>query len=219
MASQPSEPSDSSLPIAIIICSGRQPRIGDQITRFVQSTIQTSYPSATLTLIDLLAWNLPMFNEPTIPSEIHSSSGYVQPHTRAWSAQISKYKGFVFVTPQYNWGYPAVLKNAIDYLFNEWKGKGAMVVSYGGRGGGKAAAQLRSVLEGVRMGVVDTMPGLSFGGRKVLETATVGGELVLEGEGAVWGEKEKEEIGRAFGELLELLEKKGKEKDGHVNTA
>jgi NAD(P)H-dependent FMN reductase len=209
MASSPSQP---SLPIAVIICSGRQPRVGDQITTYILHTIQAAYPTSTLTLIDLLSWNLPMFNEPTIPSEIHSSSDYIQPHTRAWSEEISKYAGFVFVTPQYNWGYPAILKNAIDYLFNEWKGKSAMVVSYGGHGGGKAAAQLKNVLEGVRMGVAETMPGLSFPGRKVLQTAAVGGELALEGEGAIWGEKEVKEIVMAFGELAELLGKQGQVK-------
>jgi len=148
-----------------------------------------------------------MFNEPTIPSQIHASADYIQPHTRLWSEEISKYKGFVFVTPQYNWGYPAILKNAIDYLFNEWKGKSAMVVSYGGHGGGKAAVQLRGVLEGVRMSVVETMPGLHLAPREVMKTAAVGGKLELEGEGALWGEKERVEICKAFGELEALLGK------------
>ena len=118
-----------------------------------------------------------MFNEPTIPSQIHSSSDCIQPHTRAWSEEISKYKGYVFVTPQYNWGHPGIPKNAIDYLFNEWKGKAAMVVSYGGHGGGKAAVQLKGVLEGCRMGVVERMPGLHFPDKRVLGVAAVGGEL------------------------------------------
>jgi len=112
----------------------------------------------------------------------------------------------VFVTPQYNWGYPAVLKNAIDYLFNEWKGKSAMIVSYGGHGGGKAASQLRQVLNGVHMEVAETMPGLTFPGREVLGLAAVGGGLPLKGDGAIW-EQEKEEIVRAFGEMLELASK------------
>jgi NAD(P)H-dependent FMN reductase len=204
MASQSAQP---PLPIAVIICSGRQPRIGDQVTRYVLTTIKSAYPTSSLTLIDLLAWNLPMFNEPTIPSQIHASVDYIQPHTRLWSEEISKYKGFVFVTPQYNWGYPAILKNAIDYLFNEWKGKSAMVVSYGGHGGGKAAVQLRGVLEGVRMSVVETMPGLHLEPREVMKTAAVGGKLELEGERALWGEKERLEICKAFGELEGLLGK------------
>lgn len=46
---------------------------------------------------------------------------------------------------QYNWGYPAALKNALDYLYHEWLGKPAVVITYGTRGGGKAAAQLQQV--------------------------------------------------------------------------
>ncbi len=99
-----------------------------------------------------------------------------------------------------------MLKNAIDYLFNEWKGRSAMIVSYGGHGGTKAAGQLRQVLQGVDMEIVETMPGLSFPGRKVLGVAAVGGDLPLNGEGAIWGE-EKEGILRAFKELLLLVDK------------
>lgn len=64
------------------------------------------------------------------------------------------------MTPQYNWSIPASLKNALDYLYFEWKGKPAGIVSYGSRGGGKAADHLRGVLTGLRMRVVTTAPGL-----------------------------------------------------------
>ena len=66
----------------------------------------------------------------------------------------------IFVTPQYNWGYPAPLKNALDHLYKEWAGKPAMIVSYGGHGGGRCAQQLRQVLDGLHMQPVTTMPGL-----------------------------------------------------------
>jgi NAD(P)H-dependent FMN reductase len=68
----------------------------------------------------------------------------------------------VFVSPQYNWGYPAPLKNAIDHLYKEWAGKPAMIVTYGGHGGGKCAAQLRQVLDGLEMRPVATMPGFTL---------------------------------------------------------
>ena len=51
----------------------------------------------------------------------------------------------LLLSAQYNWGYPAALKNAIDYLYHEWKGKPAAIISYGTRGGGKAAEQLKQV--------------------------------------------------------------------------
>lgn len=56
---------------------------------------------------------------------------------------------------QYNWGYPAALKNALDFLYREWNNKPAAIISYGGRGGGKAAAQLQEVSPGFWMLVLD----------------------------------------------------------------
>ena len=64
------------------------------------------------------------------------------------------------MTPQYNWGYPAPLKNALDHLYAEWAGKPAMIVSYGGRGGDKCAEQLRQVCEGLHMTLVAQRTGL-----------------------------------------------------------
>jgi len=75
----------------------------------------------------------------------------------------------VFVTPQYNWGYPAALKNALDHLYSEWAGKPAMIVTYGGHGGGRCAAQLRQVLEGLHMQPLATMPALVLP-RSMIET-------------------------------------------------
>jgi NAD(P)H-dependent FMN reductase len=140
----------STKKVGLIICSQRLPRVCPQIAAFVLETIQPlllqpkspQNLAVDLDLIDLREWNLPMFDEPTIPAKIFSHTEYAQPHTQAWSREIQKYDGFIFALPQYNWGYPASIKNAIDYLFNEWKGKPAMIVSYGGHGGGKAAAQL-----------------------------------------------------------------------------
>ncbi|KAF4633281.1 hypothetical protein G7Y89_g4827 [Cudoniella acicularis] len=192
--------------IGVVICSSRQPRVCPQIASFVSSTI-TSLPSytsnltpPTLTTIDLLEWNLPMFNEPLVPAQIHTAADYVQPHTQAWSLEIQKYNAFIFVLPQYNWGYPAVLKNAIDYLFNEWKGKPAMIVSYGGHGGGKAAAQLRQVLDGVGMKNLETMVALSFPSRDVTRMAATGKDIGLEGETTMW-DGEKGNVEKAWREL------------------
>lgn len=199
--------------IGIIIGSTREPRVGPQITTFITSTLQlqlqpspASPPIAELSLIDLSHDPLPMFNEPTVPQRITHFSQYVQPHTQAWSQLISSHDAFIFVTPQYNWGYPASLKNAIDYLFNEWKGKPAMIVSYGGHGGGRAAAQLRVVLEGgLDMKVVGPMPGLAFEGKEMLVRAAKGEDLRLK-EGA-W-KAEMVEVVKGFEEIVGILEKK-----------
>ncbi|KAL2421446.1 NAD(P)H-dependent FMN reductase LOT6 [Exophiala dermatitidis] len=202
--------------IAVIVCSQRTPRVGLQIGTFVFDTLKqyhSSHPFPVpyeLVLVDMLDHPLPMFDEPGIPSQIRSSSDYAHAHTRAWSELISSFGGFVFVTPQYNWGYPASIKNAIDYLYHEWAGKPAMVVSYGGHGGGKAAAQLKQVLQGVRMMVVPDHVELAFPNREVLVRATTGADLELNGadegrsEGTIWV-NEKQEVTKIFAELLVLL--------------
>jgi NAD(P)H-dependent FMN reductase len=73
----------------------------------------------------------------------------------------------VFVTPQYNWGYPAALKNAIDHLYREWRGKPALIVTYGSQGGGKCAAQLREVLVGLDLNLVLAMPALRLSRHRI----------------------------------------------------
>ncbi|OJI87359.1 hypothetical protein ASPTUDRAFT_74171 [Aspergillus tubingensis CBS 134.48] len=173
--------------IGLIICSQRTPRAGPQIGTFIHNTIRESYPAekATIKTIDLAEWNLPLYNESGMPSRISSADEYEHEHTKAWSREISRHEAFIFVTPQYNWGYPASVKNAIDYLFHEWKGKPALVVSYGGHGGGKAAEQLRQVLQGVRMRPLERMVGLKFPEMKEVERAARGEDLGLDGEGGI----------------------------------
>ncbi|KIW28659.1 uncharacterized protein PV07_08302 [Cladophialophora immunda] len=206
--------------IGVVICSQRQPRIGNQIGTFIfdnlkqyqQASQQRTAPNSQpyeLSLIDLADHPLPFFNEPGIPQRITNPLDYTHEHTRAWSQLITSYNAFVFVTPQYNWGYPANLKNAIDYLFNEWVGKPAMVVSYGGHGGNHCAEQLKQVLNGVRMRVVQKSVGLTFPGpgREFLVRAAKGEDLGLAKADGLWAQ-EVEEVKGIFGELIKLLHEK-----------
>ncbi|KAI8068948.1 flavoprotein-like protein [Thamnidium elegans] len=141
--------------IGVIIGSVRTARIGHVITRWVLQSITVKH-NLNLELIDLSEWNLPLLDEPEIPAK----GVYVFEKTKRWSEKISSKDGFIFITPQYNWGYPASLKNAVDYLFKEWNDKPAIIVSYAYRGGGKAASQFRQVVEGLRMKPTETMPAI-----------------------------------------------------------
>ncbi len=118
-------------------------------------------------LVDLRDWPLPADEEPGIPA----LGDYASEHTLAWSRKIAAGDAFVFVTPQYNWGYPAPLKNALDHLYKEWEGKPAMIVTYGGHSGDKCARQLRQVLKGLHMRPMPTMPGFKLS-RKAIEANT-----------------------------------------------
>jgi NAD(P)H-dependent FMN reductase len=108
-------------------------------------------------VVDLKAWPLPMDDEAGLPQ----GGAYGFEHTLAWSRKIAAASAFVFVTPQYNGGYPAPLKNAIDHLYGEWAGKPAMIVSYGGRGGGYASEQLQQVLRFVQTTPLAIRPALT----------------------------------------------------------
>jgi NAD(P)H-dependent FMN reductase len=214
MATATTESSTTSpIRIAVVVSTTRQPRACPQVARFTLDTISTLIPSTAAKLyelhtLDLLEHPLPFHDEPAVPSQIDDPAKYVHEHTRAWSALISSFDAFVFVTPQYNWGYPAVLKNAIDYLYNEWKGKPAMVVSYGGHGGGKSNAQLREVLSGVRMDVVEKGVELAFAGRQGTVIASQGRDMGMDGKSGegLWADK-RGEISEVFGQLLGKCDK------------
>lgn len=138
--------------IKIIVGSVRQGRIGPQIAHWACNNIKHAGTGINVEILDLSLWHLPMDDEPHLPA----TGNYLQPHTKRWSEKVAEGDMFVFVFPQYNWGYPAALKNAIDHLYNEWKGKSALIISYANRGGGKAAAQFRQVLEGIHMHPLST---------------------------------------------------------------
>ncbi|KAE9362565.1 flavo protein [Stipitochalara longipes BDJ] len=195
---------ETQISIAVIVCSTRKPRICPQVASFVLDTIKTSATSKEsiiFSTIDLLDWKLPLFDESVIPAHLTSSSAYDHEHTRRWSAEIARHQAFIFVTPQYNWGYPASIKNAIDYLYHEWVGKPAMIVSYGGYGGGKAAEQLKQVLQGLKMKPAETMPALVYASAEERKKAFAGQQMDL----THWG-GEKEVLLKAYGELVQLLE-------------
>ncbi|KAJ6136538.1 NADPH-dependent FMN reductase [Penicillium capsulatum] len=148
--------------VAIVTSSTRSPRLNPTITHYVydvlasdpmipiaKSSIETTPESRRITLdiIDLASQSLSSLRRVCYPGE--SARGEPDAALRQ-----STY------TRLYNWSIPASLKNALDYLFHEWKGKAAGIVSYGSRGGGKAAEHLRGILTGLRMRVVSTAPGL-----------------------------------------------------------
>ena len=149
---------ESSKQIMVIMGSTRAGRLCPQIAQWVVGIGRDCTPFE-YHLIDLGDWPLPMDDEAGIPA---GGAGYSHAHTRAWSKAVSAADGIVIVTPQYNWGYPAPLKNAIDHLYDEWRAKPLLIVSYGGHGGNKCAEQLRQVAGAVKMRMVETMPALTI---------------------------------------------------------
>ncbi|MFF5214308.1 NADPH-dependent FMN reductase [Micromonospora sp. NPDC000442] len=140
--------------VALVVGSSRPGRRGPTVAGWVAETT-VGHPAAragevTVELVDLAEQRLPMLDEP-VPARF---GDYRHDHTRRWSTVVAAYDAFVFVTPEYNSSVPAVLKNAIDYLDAEWRGKPAGVLTYGVRGGGRAAEHLRPILAEVGMEVL-----------------------------------------------------------------
>lgn len=148
---------NEAAPVLVIVGSIRAGRRCPQIVSWIMA-IAAASSSLRFELLDLSDWPLPMDDEPGIPA----LGQYANPHTQAFSRKIAAAAAFVFVTPQYNWGYPAVLKNAIDHLYEEWRGKPAVIITYGGHGGSKCAAQLRQVTEAVHLRAMATMPAITL---------------------------------------------------------
>jgi NAD(P)H-dependent FMN reductase len=99
-------------------------------------------------ILDLAEVALPFLDEPESPR----LRNYSKPHTKAWSAKIDAADAFAFVMPEYNHGFNAPLKNAIDYLNFEWRHKPVGFVSYGGPAAGtRAVLMLEPVLTALRM--------------------------------------------------------------------
>ncbi|MER7460106.1 NAD(P)H-dependent oxidoreductase [Micromonospora sp. NPDC126480] len=109
-------------------------------------------------LVDLAEQHLPLLDEP-VPALF---GDYRNPHTRRWAAVVDAYDAFLFVTPDYNRSIPAVLKNAVDYLYAEWNDKVAGLLTYGVQGGTRAGDHLQSVLGEVRVTVVPTRVSLGL---------------------------------------------------------
>src|SRR5256714_3767282 len=135
------------LKIGIITGSTRPNRQSPAVATWVLE-IARKRTDAEYELVDIKDFELPLLDEPSPPS----MGNYQQPHTKRWAAKIASLDAFVFVSPEYNHGIPAALKNAIDFLFAEWNHKAAGFVSYGGAGGARAVEQLRLLLAEVHVG-------------------------------------------------------------------
>jgi NAD(P)H-dependent FMN reductase len=149
--------------IGIVVGSTRPGRRGDQVARWVyeQASARSvgGADDVQYAIVDLAEVGLPLLDEPVAAA----IGDYRHRHTRRWSDLVGSFDGFIFVTPEYNHGIPAALKNAIDYLFTEWNDKAAGFVSYGFTGDGvRAVEHLRLTLAEVKIACVRSQVALSL---------------------------------------------------------
>lgn len=145
--------------------SVRMKRNCEAISQWVNRIALQNFQSVHFELIDLSEWKLPFSDEPFIPAQ----GKYCSEYTKRWSEKVATSSGYVIVSPQYNWGYPACLKNALDHLFKEWNNKPVSIITYGSRGGEKCNTQLKDVVTGLRMKPMKTFPKLILTKEMILE--------------------------------------------------
>lgn len=124
-----------------IIASTRPGRIGPSIAKWFNE-FAAEHGKFDPVLVDLAEFNLPIFDEPEHPMK----QNYKHAHTKAWAESVQSADAFVFVTPEYNYGPPPALVNAVNYLSREWNYTPVGFVSYGGISGGLRAVQAEKQL-------------------------------------------------------------------------
>lgn len=133
--------------IKILTGSVRPGRFNIQPAKWIYE-IAKKRKDITVELVDLQELNLPFLDEPMVPA----MKQYTKDHTKKWSKVIEEADGFIFITPEYNFSFSPVLKNAIDYLWQEWIYKPVSYISYGSlAGGARAIEHLRAVAAQTKM--------------------------------------------------------------------
>jgi NAD(P)H-dependent FMN reductase len=144
--------------LLIVIASTRPNRVGLPVAQWFEQ-VAREHGRFEIELVDLAELALPFLNEPNHPR----LRQYMHDHTRAWSATVDAADVIVFVTAEYNYGYPAPLKNAIDYLHHEWRHKALGFVSYGGIAAGtRSVQQLKQVTQAVGLVSAQALVNLAW---------------------------------------------------------
>ena len=127
--------------ISVIVGSTRERRFSEKPAKWILQHLKKP-EGVDARLLDLRDFPTPFFDQPATPA-MPGRVPYGNEVVQKWTAAIARSDGFVFVTPEYNYGTSAVLKNAIDWVYPEWNRKAAGFVSYGSAMGARAIQQLR----------------------------------------------------------------------------
>ncbi|MFF5209150.1 NADPH-dependent FMN reductase [Streptosporangium sp. NPDC000396] len=158
--------------LKIIVASTRPTRIGRTIGDWAAAHA-VSHGGFGVELVDLAEVGLPFLDEP----EDATTGRYVHQHTKDWSATIDTADAFVFVMPEYNYGFNAPLKNALDFLCREWRHKPVGFVSYGGLSGGlRAVEMIKPVI--VKLGMIPAGNAVTVFRRQMMDGD---GRLIVDG--------------------------------------
>ncbi len=136
--------------VAVILGSTRKMRRGERVAKWLMSQL-AKVEGVEFELLDLRDYPLPFFAEDNSPDSLEN--GYSDPVATRWASKIGEADAFILIVSEYNHGPTAVLKNALDYVYNEWNKKPVSFVSYAtGSGAGiRAVEQLREITVELQM--------------------------------------------------------------------
>lgn len=134
--------------IKIIIGSTRQGRFSEKPAHWIYEEVKNR-EGVEAEILDLRDYPMPFFDDPMSP--LMSGGKYTNETVKKLAEKIKDGDAFIIVTPEYNHGYSAVLKNALDSIFPEWNKKAVGFISYGTLGGARAIEQLRQVVIELQM--------------------------------------------------------------------
>ena len=165
--------------LKIIIGSTRPGRAGGPVAEWFHE-LAVRHAGFDADLVDLAEVGLPLLDEPENPSR----GRYTREHTKRWSRIVAAGDAFVFVVPEYNHGYNAATKNALDYLHEEWRNKPVGFVSYGGiAAGARAVASLIQVVTSLGMIPAVTSVSIPLIRRMITPEGTFTANRILEDSG------------------------------------
>ena len=149
----------SNLRVNIIVGTTRQERFGDKPALWIHNLLQKR-EGVTPTIVDLRDYPMPFFNEAISPA--YSPEPYKDEQITKWRNSVASADAYIIVAAEYNHGYSAVLKNALDSTYYEWAKKPVGFVGYGSVGGARSIEQLRQVAVELQMVSVKNSVNMPF---------------------------------------------------------
>lgn len=187
--------------VALIMGSLRRPGNGIGIANWLAPILRKNLEQTNVIFLDSTKPPLPLgpvVDGTHVPADIRDPTQHPNPTVREFASLISSCNGFVFLSPEYNGSYSGEMKNTLDHLYWEWTKKPALVVTYGGGGGTRAATQLRGLLEGpFEMKLTEK--------RVAIKWPKGAGTVPSEGEAPDWLQRFEPEVLAAIEEFKRLL--------------
>jgi len=159
------------LHVLVILGSVREGRVAEPVGKWVVEQ-SDGRKGLACEIVDLKEWDLPFYPYADAPAK----GNYTDPLQQRWAEKVASADAYVLIAPEYNHGPPAVLKNALDFVYAEWNRKPVSFVGYGGNGGARAIEQLTAIARELRMAALEASVHIMGVWGKVQDGAFTGDE-------------------------------------------